>query len=110
MGLAISLAVYLDRRTLAQNHLILGKRNCRKLNAWNQLLAESGKMGFLGKLHRNLGDSSKVGAVCVAAPVRICAGAISDDRPYRVTWNYLTSLTCLLEQPKMSAKWRTPHL
>jgi hypothetical protein len=25
MGLAISLAVYLDRRTLAQNHLILGQ-------------------------------------------------------------------------------------
>jgi hypothetical protein len=31
-------------------------------------------MGFLGGLHRNLGDSSKVGAVCVEAPVRFCAG------------------------------------
>ena len=30
--------------------------------------------------------SSKVGAVCVEAPVRICAGEmISDGRPYRVT-------------------------
>ena len=28
--------------------------------------------------------SSKVGAVCVEALVRICAGAISDDCPYRV--------------------------
>jgi hypothetical protein len=27
-----------------------------------------------------------VGAVCVEAPVRFCAGAISDDRPYRVTY------------------------
>jgi hypothetical protein len=35
-----------DRRILAQNHLILGKRHWRKLNAWNQVLAESGKMGF----------------------------------------------------------------
>jgi hypothetical protein len=41
-------------------------------------------MGFLGRLHRNLGDSSKAGAVCVEAPVRFCPGAIRDDRPYRV--------------------------
>src|SRR3974390_3043332 len=27
---------------------------------------------------------AKVGAVCVEAPVRICAGVISDDRPYSV--------------------------
>src|SRR6267378_3135026 len=40
-----------------------------------------------GNLHgrfRDPGISSKVGAVCVDAPVRFCAGAIRDDRPYRV--------------------------
>ena len=35
-------------------------------------------MGFLGRLHRNPGDSSKVGAVCVDALLRICAGG---DQP-----------------------------
>jgi hypothetical protein len=30
--------------------------------------------------------TSKVGAVCVEAFVRICAGAFSDGRPYRVSW------------------------
>jgi hypothetical protein len=28
-------------------------------------------------------QSSKVGAVCVEALVRFCAGTINDDRPYR---------------------------
>jgi hypothetical protein len=49
-------------------------------------------MGFLGRLHRNLGDSFKVGAVCVEAPVRFCAGAISDDRPYRDSCGAFASL------------------
>src|SRR6478672_11603337 len=31
--------------------------------------------------------SSKVGAVCVNALVRFCAGAISNGRPYRVGWD-----------------------
>jgi hypothetical protein len=28
-------------------------------------------MGFLGRLHRDLGNSSKVGAVCVEAPAAV---------------------------------------
>ena len=31
-------------------------------------------MGFLGRLHRNLGDSSKVVAVCVEARTVLCGG------------------------------------
>jgi transposase-like protein len=42
------------RIEMAQNQMILSRRNLRKVNSWNQLLAESGKMGFLGRLHRNL--------------------------------------------------------
>ena len=38
-------------------------------------------MGFLGRLHRNPGDSSKVGAVCVDALLRICA---EGDQPQLV--------------------------
>ena len=38
--------------------------------------------------------SSKVGAVCVEAPVRFCAGAISDDRPYRDQW---VSIRCRIQ-------------
>ncbi len=53
MGLAISLAVNLDWPTLAQHHLILK----RKLNTWNQLLAGSGKFGFLDRLQRNLSSA-----------------------------------------------------
>jgi len=30
-------------------------------------------------------DSFEVGGVCVGAPIRICAGAISDGRSYRDT-------------------------
>jgi hypothetical protein len=36
MGLAISLAVYLDRRTLDQNHLFLGRLHQRIPTFWNQ--------------------------------------------------------------------------
>jgi hypothetical protein len=40
--------------------------------------------------------SSKVGAVCVEALVRICAGGVSDGRPYRVTWHRARSSRDLL--------------
>ena len=42
--------------------------------------------------------SSSVRAVCVNALVRICAGAISDGRPYRDNWTkrYLGNTSCLV--------------
>jgi hypothetical protein len=49
MGLAISLAVYLDRRTLAQNHLILGTTSSEKQSERNQSFAKLRTSRFLGR-------------------------------------------------------------
>jgi hypothetical protein len=49
MGLAISLAVYLDRRTLAQNHLFLGNQEFRFGVEQNQGFRDAISGRFLGK-------------------------------------------------------------
>jgi hypothetical protein len=48
MGLAISLAVYWDRRTLAQNHLILGQLYFENLWFFESVFYSRCEQGILG--------------------------------------------------------------
>jgi hypothetical protein len=66
MGLAISLAVYLDRRTLAQNHLTLGTTSSEKQSDRNQYFAKLRTRGFWAD--EQLTRSSLVTAQCCIKP------------------------------------------